>query len=138
LIELKKKIEKSEEEWRRKLSPNVFHILREKGTERAFTGKLLTNKKRGKYVCAGCGNELFDSDAKFDSGTGWPSFNAPESDESVENKSDNSRGMRRVEVTCSVCGGHLGHVFDDGPFPTGKRYCINSVALEFQESESSD
>lgn len=108
-------------------------MLREKGTEPAFTGKYYQNKKKGVYLCAGCGQELFDSDTKFDSGTGWPSFWAPISKNRVIRKPDNSYSMQRTEVLCSRCGGHLGHVFDDGPAPTGKRFCINSISLDFKE-----
>lgn len=123
---------RSESEWRKILTPQQFHILREKGTERAFSGKYHDNKTKGLYVCAGCGEELFHSDAKFDSGTGWPSFWEPVSEENVLTKPDNNLFMRRTEVLCSRCGGHLGHVFDDGPRPTGLRYCINSAALNFK------
>lgn len=133
---MKKKIRKSENEWKKALKPAEFHVLREKGTERPFTGKLLYNKKKGKYVCAGCGNELFSSDKKFDSGTGWPSFWSPITEDKVEMEAENSLGMQRTEVLCSQCGGHLGHVFDDGPKPTGQRFCINSVALQFRETQS--
>ena len=108
-------------------------MLREKGTEPAFTGKYLKNKKTGMYVCSACGNELFSSDTKFDSGTGWPSFWSPDSNSSVEKHSDKSYGMNRTEVVCKKCGGHLGHVFDDGPKPTGQRFCINSISLKFKE-----
>lgn len=133
---MKQKITKSEEEWRKILTPEEFHILREKSTEPAFTGKYLSNKKKGVYKCAGCGNELFLSDTKYYSGTNWPSFWAPASKDSIELMPDNSFGMRRTEVLCSKCGGHLGHVFNDGPKPTGLRYCINSIALDFKEEKS--
>jgi len=123
------KVTKTEEEWKKVLSPEEYHVLREKGTEPAFSGKYLKNKKKGTYVCAGCGNELFSSETKFDSGTGWPSFWSPVSKDSVEEKVDNRFGMHRTEVRCKKCGGHLGHVFDDSPTPTGQRYCINSVSL---------
>lgn len=130
---MKKEMPKTEEEWRKKLSSEQYTILREKGTERAFTGKLLENKNKGNYVCAGCGAELFNSDAKFDSGTGWPSFS--EATENVGKRTDTSHGMIREEVYCKKCGGHLGHVFDDGPKPNGKRFCINSCSLDFKKKE---
>ena len=133
---MKSKIGRSDEEWKKILTPEEFRVLREKGTEQSFAGKFVNHKKKGTYVCAGCGEELFYSDTKFDSGTGWPSFWAPVSGESVEMKPDNSLGRRRTEVLCSRCGGHLGHVFNDGPKPTGQRFCINSVALHFKEQES--
>lgn len=126
------KISKKEEEWKKELSPEQYKVLREKGTESPFTGHLLKNKENGKYICAACGNVLFSSDVKFDSGTGWPSFSdaIPGRVKSIE---DNSHGMKRTEVVCSKCGGHLGHVFDDGPTPTGKRFCINSASLDFKK-----
>ena len=127
-----KKVVKSEAEWKQALSPTQYHILREKGTERAFTGKYWKHKENGSYVCAGCGQELFHSDAKFDSGTGWPSFYKSVDKDKVELRNDDSYGMHRMEVVCRRCGGHLGHVFDDGPEPTGERYCINSESLDFK------
>lgn len=123
----------SDEEWRERLTPEAFRILRQRGTERPFTGKYLSHKRDGTYVCAGCGSPLFPSRAKYDSGTGWPSFWAPVSERSVERRSDHRLGLRRTEVLCRRCGGHLGHVFPDGPRPTGERYCINSEALDFKD-----
>jgi peptide-methionine (R)-S-oxide reductase len=127
---------KSEKEWKEILSPEEFHVLREKGTEPAFTGKYLKNKKKGIYICAGCGNELFSSVTKFDSGTGWPSFWTPISKDSLDENPDNRFGMHRIEVVCKKCGGHLGHVFDDSPTPTGQRFCINSISLKFRKKDS--
>jgi len=125
-------VSKSDKEWKETLTSDQYLVLRKKGTEPAFTGKYYSNKAKGLYVGAGCGNELFHSDAKFDSRTGWPSFWAPISEKSVVTQTDNSHSMQRTEVMCSRCGGHLGHVFDDGPKPTGLRYCINSVSLNFK------
>lgn len=125
----------SEVQWREQLSPEQYYVLRRKGTERAFTGEYWNNKTPGVYRCAGCGLPLFHSAAKYDSGTGWPSFFAPADEESVATRSDNTFFMRRTEVLCSRCGGHLGHVFPDGPGPTGMRYCVNSAALEFTEEQ---
>ena len=130
------KVKKSDEEWRNTLTSEQYKVLRKKGTERPFTGEYVDSFKEGVYRCAGCGAELFESDTKFDAGCGWPSFSEPKGGDSVEFKLDTSLFMKRTEVLCAKCGGHLGHVFDDGPAPKGKRYCINSVSLKFEEKKS--
>ncbi|MGE5552099.1 MAG: peptide-methionine (R)-S-oxide reductase MsrB [Bacteroidota bacterium] len=126
---------KTDADWQRELSPDAYRILREKGTERPYTGKYYKHHEPGEYLCAGCGAPLFSSGAKYDSGCGWPSFYAPSDRASVETEPDHSHGMERTEVHCAKCGGHLGHVFPDGPQPTGLRYCINSAALRFKGEE---
>jgi peptide-methionine (R)-S-oxide reductase len=123
------RIEKTDIDWRNELTPEQYHVLREKGTERAFSGEYWNDHRAGVYRCAACGNDVFESDTKFESGTGWPSFYQPASPDAVETEDDRSFFMTRTEVTCAACGGHLGHVFPDGPRPTGLRYCINSAAL---------
>jgi peptide-methionine (R)-S-oxide reductase len=133
MFEMKKARDLTEEEWKKKLSKQEYHVLREKGTERASTGKYWKHKEKGIYKCAGCGVELFSSEAKFESGSGWPSFYEALDKDKIEEKVDLSHGMRRIEVVCKNCGGHLGHVFNDGPRDkTGLRYCINSVSLDFK------
>jgi peptide-methionine (R)-S-oxide reductase len=132
------KVEKTEEQWRQELDPERFHVLREKGTEPPFTGAYTHSKDDGIYRCGACGAELFSSDSKFDSGTGWPSFTEPAVAENVRLEADRSLGMVRTEVLCARCGSHLGHVFEDGPDPTGQRYCINSLSLDLDRDEGSD
>ena len=133
---MSEKIRRSDEEWRQQLTPEQYHVAREKGTERAFTGAYWNNHKEGVYRCIGCGAQLFSSDTKFDSGTGWPSFTQPLDDSNVEMEEDRSHGMRRIEVHCKKCGTHLGHVFPDGPPEAGgQRFCINSCSLNFEEKK---
>ena len=128
---MKDKIQKTEDEWKKELTPEQYQVCRMKGTERPFTGEYYKTKQPGLYKCVACGNELFDSDTKYESGTGWPSFYKPLNEENVETEEDDGHGMSRTEVMCSKCGAHLGHVFPDGPRPSGLRYCINSVSLKF-------
>ncbi len=132
MSEAPEKLKLTEEQWRARLTPEQYNVLRQKGTERPNTGALTHNHETGEYHCAGCGTKLFASDAKFDSGCGWPSFFLPADSTAIVEHEDSSFGMRRVEVTCARCGGHLGHVFPDGPRPTGLRYCINSASLTFE------
>ena len=132
---MKTEKEKTDEDWKKELSKEQFHALRLKGTEMAFTGKFWNHKEKGTYKCAGCGTPLFTSETKYDSGCGWPSFYTPLEEDNIEEEIDTSHGMVRTEVLCKNCGGHLGHVFDDGPKPTGLRYCINSISLDFDKTE---
>jgi peptide-methionine (R)-S-oxide reductase len=129
------KLKKSEQEWRQELTPEQYHVMREAGTEPAFTGKYYKTKDPGTYVCAACGQPLFSSETKYESGTGWPSFYKPVEEGAVEEHSDNTYGMRRTEVRCSRCEAHLGHVFPDGPRPTGMRYCMNSASLDLKKDQ---
>jgi len=132
---MSEQIEHTEEQWRERLTPEQFRVLREKGTERPFTGAYWDVKRDGVYHCAACAAPLFTSDTKYDSGTGWPSFYEPVSPDAVKTETDTSLGMVRTEVLCGTCGGHLGHLFEDGPLPTGQRYCMNSVSLDLEEQE---
>ncbi|MFW9844706.1 MAG: peptide-methionine (R)-S-oxide reductase MsrB [Candidatus Thorarchaeota archaeon] len=127
---------KTNDEWKLTLSPEQYKVLRECGTEPPFTGKYVNHKENGIYVCAGCGNELFSSNTKYESGSGWPSFWDQVSEDSIERREDNSLWMKRIEIVCKKCGGHLGHVFDDGPNPTGLRYCVNSLSLDFKTKDT--
>lgn len=131
------KVIKTEEEWKKLLSPEQYYVIREKGTERPFSGKYVSTNEKGMYVCAACGNELFSSEGKFDSHCGWPSFDRAVSEGKINTHTDTTHGMVRTEITCARCGGHLGHVFDDGPTETGLRYCVNSLSIDFKKDSTS-
>ncbi len=135
---IKNRVDKTEKEWRQKLTPEQVSVCRQKGTEPAFTGKYYDCKDKGIYVCSCCGNSLFSSEAKYDSGSGWPSYFKPINEGAVKTEIDTSHGVQRVEVMCNTCDAHLGHVFKDGPQPTGLRYCINSISIDLDKSDSSD
>jgi peptide-methionine (R)-S-oxide reductase len=133
--DMNQNVNKTEDQWKKELTPEQYRVLREKGTEAPYSGEYVNTKAKGKYVCAACGNELFRSDTKFDAGCGWPSFFAAAAKDNIITKTDRSLGMERTEIMCAKCGGHLGHVFDDGPKPTGLRYCVNSVSIKFIEDK---
>ena len=135
---MSQKIVRTDKEWKALLTPEQYKVLRKKGTERAFTGEYNDHKDEGVYACVGCGTPLFESDTKYDSGSGWPSFWQPVSESAIQTEDDRTLWMKRTEVLCNTCGGHLGHVFDDGPQPTGLRYCINSVSLDFEERKDEE
>ena len=138
IMDSTEKIVKTEQEWKKLLTPEQFYVLRQKGTEYAFTGQFYKHKEKGVYVCAGCGNELFSSELKYDSGCGWPSFYDELKGGKIKTQTDTSHGMVRTEIMCAKCDGHLGHVFEDGPNPTGLRYCVNSLSLDFKKTDEKE